>query len=290
MVSQRGVTVVSVIHQPRKVIFDLFDSLVLLGVGGCMVYHGPVDRSLEYFQDLNYALPAGESLADFIIDISSGQVAPATGIGETKRGEAKLQADIDTKQRRASKRNSKKKKKGQTKDTVDSPSGDRKSDVKDTNHSGSTTLQDDNCPRSATVAPTASSGDTYEEEKARRAWLYDMWNQHMTALDEGEKEIYGVPSASALPKPGQRQSFLSQSYYQTRRAFLLSWRNLPRKLIDTTLLVVATFIIAISSGLPVMTAARNPSLDFETMVNPSQDDLPKIFTELFKYAGLSQAG
>ena len=30
----QGVTVLSVIHQPRKAIFDAFDSLVLLGVGG----------------------------------------------------------------------------------------------------------------------------------------------------------------------------------------------------------------------------------------------------------------
>lgn len=37
LVESQGVTVLSVIHQPRKAIFDSFDSLILLGVGGNMV-------------------------------------------------------------------------------------------------------------------------------------------------------------------------------------------------------------------------------------------------------------
>ncbi len=37
LVENQGVTVLSVIHQPRKAIFDSFDSLILLGVGGNMV-------------------------------------------------------------------------------------------------------------------------------------------------------------------------------------------------------------------------------------------------------------
>jgi ABC-type multidrug transport system ATPase subunit len=45
LVETNGVTVCSVIHQPRKIIFDLFDSLVLLGVGGRMVYHGPTSEA-----------------------------------------------------------------------------------------------------------------------------------------------------------------------------------------------------------------------------------------------------
>ena len=67
---------VSVIHQPRKFIFDLFDSLILLGVGGRMVYHGPTNQSLSYFNSLGYQLPQGESVADWLIDISSGRLEP----------------------------------------------------------------------------------------------------------------------------------------------------------------------------------------------------------------------
>ena len=83
MVEIQGVTICSVIHQPRKFIFDLFDSLLLLGVGGRMVYHGPVDDSLKYFTDLGYNLPPGESLADWLIDISSGRIAVENISGDT---------------------------------------------------------------------------------------------------------------------------------------------------------------------------------------------------------------
>ena len=39
------------IHQPRYSIFKLFDTLTLLSVGK-MVYHGPADQALRYFQTL----------------------------------------------------------------------------------------------------------------------------------------------------------------------------------------------------------------------------------------------
>ena len=71
LVEKEGVTVVSVIHQPRKFIYDLFDSLILLGVGGKMVYHGPTNEVISYFRTLDYTLPEGESVADWLIDIIS---------------------------------------------------------------------------------------------------------------------------------------------------------------------------------------------------------------------------
>jgi len=78
LVEKQGVTICSVIHQPRKFIFELFDSLILLGVGGNLVYHGAVDNALQYFEDLHFHLPAGESVADWLIDISSGSLTPQT--------------------------------------------------------------------------------------------------------------------------------------------------------------------------------------------------------------------
>ena len=76
LVDKQGVTICSVIHQPRKFIFDLFDSLILLGVGGRTVYHGPVTGAQDYFESLRYYLPPGESIADWLIDISSGRLEP----------------------------------------------------------------------------------------------------------------------------------------------------------------------------------------------------------------------
>ena len=87
LVDKDSVTVVSVIHQPRKFIYDLFDSLVLLGVGGRMVYHGPTDKAEAYFNRLHYTLPAGESVADWLIDISSGRLEPDNRIAACKKDE-----------------------------------------------------------------------------------------------------------------------------------------------------------------------------------------------------------
>jgi len=77
LVRRKGMTICSVIHQPRKTIFELFDSLVLLGVGGRMVYHGPVSSAKSYFEGLDYTIPEGESIADWLIDISSGRTSPS---------------------------------------------------------------------------------------------------------------------------------------------------------------------------------------------------------------------
>lgn len=76
LVRDQGMTVCTVIHQPRKQIFELFDSLILLGVGGNMVYHGPAMEAKEYFFNLGYKLAQGEALADWMIDISSGELSP----------------------------------------------------------------------------------------------------------------------------------------------------------------------------------------------------------------------
>ena len=81
LVEKDGVTVVSVIHQPRKFIYDLFDSVVLLGIGGRMVYHGPTDAAVSYFNKLRYRIPEGESVADWLIDISSRRVDPIAIMG-----------------------------------------------------------------------------------------------------------------------------------------------------------------------------------------------------------------
>lgn len=82
LVERKGVTICSVIHQPRKSIFALFDSLVLLSAGGNLVYHGPTLEARLYFQGLGYFMPEGESVADWLIDISSGRLQP---INKNKR-------------------------------------------------------------------------------------------------------------------------------------------------------------------------------------------------------------
>jgi DNA polymerase II small subunit/DNA polymerase delta subunit B len=73
------------LHQPRKFIYDLFDSLILLGVGGQLIYHGPTEGAEPYFNRRNYLLPLGESVADWLIDISSGRLEPENQVAENRK-------------------------------------------------------------------------------------------------------------------------------------------------------------------------------------------------------------
>ena len=76
--------------QPRKFIFDLFDSLILLGVGGQTIYHGPTEGAEPYFGRLDYTLPKGESVADWLIDISSGRLEPDNTVASNRAESMKM--------------------------------------------------------------------------------------------------------------------------------------------------------------------------------------------------------
>ncbi|CAJ1363814.1 unnamed protein product, partial [Effrenium voratum] len=62
-------TVVAVIHQPRYETLQLFDDLVLLAVGGLLVYAGPSEAAVEHFQTrLQVTFKANSNPADILLD------------------------------------------------------------------------------------------------------------------------------------------------------------------------------------------------------------------------------
>jgi len=68
-VAQLGTTVVAVIHQPRFETLMLFDDLVLLGVGGCLVYAGPTSDAVEHFEkNVQISFPPNTNPADVLLD------------------------------------------------------------------------------------------------------------------------------------------------------------------------------------------------------------------------------
>ena len=239
LVDIQGVTVVAVIHQPRKFIFDLFDSLILLGVGGRMVYHGAVDKSLTYFRNLNYTLPPGESLADWLIDISSGRLEPDNLVASSKVLEvekAKEEKAKESKTKKSKEKKSKtKKSKGESRGK--SPHGARltaasrqasqglvvrRSGPKETKNAvehaaPGTPVRDSDAVGSRGVA-TGKVAQAFEEAKARRAWLYEEWNSYFTNLSEADLDIYDVPEKSDLPKEVVKPAFYKQFYFQMWRA------------------------------------------------------------------------
>ncbi|KAH8049964.1 ATPase [Aureococcus anophagefferens] len=62
---------------PSFALFSSFTHIVLLGVGGRMVYHGPPAAAEPYFRSLGYALPEFSNPADYYMEILSGLAKPA---------------------------------------------------------------------------------------------------------------------------------------------------------------------------------------------------------------------
>ncbi|NXO76187.1 ABCG2 protein, partial [Sitta europaea] len=69
--SKQGKTIIFSIHQPRYSIFRLFDSLTLLAAGR-VLYHGPAQHAIEYFQSIGYRCEPYNNPADFFLDVING--------------------------------------------------------------------------------------------------------------------------------------------------------------------------------------------------------------------------
>ncbi|VTJ72803.1 Hypothetical predicted protein [Marmota monax] len=67
-ISEQGRTIIFTIHQPRYSVFKLFDSLTLLASGKLM-YHGPAQKALEYFQSAGYQCEPYSNPAYFFLDV-----------------------------------------------------------------------------------------------------------------------------------------------------------------------------------------------------------------------------
>jgi len=65
---ETGQAIVCTIHQPRSDIFNLFDSLLLLG-NGETVYFGPAAKATNYFADVGYPCPQYSNPADHFLDL-----------------------------------------------------------------------------------------------------------------------------------------------------------------------------------------------------------------------------
>jgi ABC-type multidrug transport system ATPase subunit len=69
-----GMNIITVIHQPRYSLYELFDSVLLLGAGGVTVYSGPPLLSELWFTRNGFSMPSYENVADWNLDIISGCV------------------------------------------------------------------------------------------------------------------------------------------------------------------------------------------------------------------------
>lgn len=261
LVDRQGVTVCSVIHQPRKFIFDLFDSLVLLGVGGRVIYHGNTRGAQAYFESLNYALPAGESLADWLIDISSGRLEPQ----ELKR-DCKASPRMFFKCRKAC-RNLPPRSLGTMQDSVRRLSRP----------------PDENAVRRD--GPSANVfGDVLEKAKGRRENLFISWSDHFARLTEDEKKCYEAPDPYSLPGEVQSPSCWVQFLFQLKRNLLFARRNLSMKVVETLLILCGATVVALLEGRVEVTFGDVPDVSFDTLTSDDPATHAAAFPSLFSFA------
>ena len=81
-VSSSGITVVTIIHQPRHEIFEALDSILLLGAGR-VIYAGKEAQAQAYFEDCGFSFADGHNPADIIMDIIAGQGHLYKKLGDT---------------------------------------------------------------------------------------------------------------------------------------------------------------------------------------------------------------
>ncbi|KAK2611957.1 hypothetical protein QQS21_002063 [Conoideocrella luteorostrata] len=68
--ARKGRTVITIVHQPRSEIWDLFDNLIVLSKGG-PIYAGPISDCQPYFKTHGFPLPPFVNPAEFVIDIAA---------------------------------------------------------------------------------------------------------------------------------------------------------------------------------------------------------------------------
>lgn len=68
-VHQMEATVLMALLQPAPETFELFDDLVLLSEGH-VVYEGPREDVLEFFESIGFQLPPRKGIADFLQEVS----------------------------------------------------------------------------------------------------------------------------------------------------------------------------------------------------------------------------
>ncbi|KAI8924958.1 hypothetical protein BC831DRAFT_512884 [Entophlyctis helioformis] len=72
-VSQLGLTIVAVIHQPRIEIYRKFDDVLMIAPGGRTAYLGPTSQAKSYFESLGFEFDPNSNEADVLMDILAGK-------------------------------------------------------------------------------------------------------------------------------------------------------------------------------------------------------------------------
>ncbi len=95
LATERRMTVVCTIHQPRSSIFALFDKLLVLDHGKT-AFFGDAKRCAEYFEREGFSLPAETTPSDYFIDVVNGQSADFSALFEKAPEHARVVTSVET--------------------------------------------------------------------------------------------------------------------------------------------------------------------------------------------------
>lgn len=70
-ISRLGISIITIIHQPRAEIWEMIDDLILLG-NGQIIYEGSQTKVQEYFEGFGFHFPEHTNHSDIVTDIITG--------------------------------------------------------------------------------------------------------------------------------------------------------------------------------------------------------------------------
>ncbi|MDI1493480.1 MAG: hypothetical protein OHK93_005270 [Ramalina farinacea] len=82
--SHLGISIIVIIHQPRIEIFEMIDSLILLG-NGRLIYQGKESEVQDYFENLGFDFPKYANAGDVVTDIITGNGRPYKRVGDVSK-------------------------------------------------------------------------------------------------------------------------------------------------------------------------------------------------------------
>lgn len=68
MVHILGETAVISLLQPSQEMYDLFDDIIFLSEGH-IVYQGPKEKAVDFFESLGFICPHRKAIADFLLEV-----------------------------------------------------------------------------------------------------------------------------------------------------------------------------------------------------------------------------
>ena len=278
-------------------------------MGGKLVYHGDTLEAEQYFKDLHYDLPPGESIADWLIDISSGRLGPTRGIDESDNKRPRSEPMLATLEATAEDEETDN---DQSLPSISSPLSFGEStamlpalevseSVDGTCGEGSDSASSLSMVASMQDLVQSSLGegpganlmeDEAAKAKARREVLYGKWRSHFLNLSDEKRHLYSAPAPSDLPAKVKKTAFAKQLLFQLQRCIIVSQRNWQEKVIDTTIIIGAVVLVSVLDGTEEPTVWSSMSdLNYDRVAEPSTvRELVMEFPKLFKYAISANVG